>query len=243
MTENEWVEGTDPQKMLEFLLGKASDRHYRLFACACCRVIWPCLTDDRSRCAVATAESCADGLASEEELEVAWAAAQQVEHSFAAQAAVAASFPNLSRRPGIGSPMADEGCPAGAACSALYASRLVVAFEARLTEVFLPRVSSTLQCQLLRDIFANPFRPVAINTTWLTPTVTSLARATYEQRALPSGELDPTRLAVLADALEEAGCTKVDVLAHCRMSSYHVRGCWAVDLFLAKSLLTASNSG
>jgi hypothetical protein len=39
-------------------------------------------------------------------------------------------------------------------------------------------------------------------------------------------------LPVLADALEEAGCTDADLLAHCRSGGGHLRGCWAVDLLL-----------
>jgi hypothetical protein len=42
-------------------------------------------------------------------------------------------------------------------------------------------------------------------------------------------------LPVLADALEEAGCTDADLLAHCRSGGGHLRGCWAVDLLLGKS--------
>jgi hypothetical protein len=34
----------------------------------------------------------------------------------------------------------------------------------------------------------------------------ALAQAAYDERELPSGHLDQARLAVLADALEEAGC-------------------------------------
>jgi hypothetical protein len=40
---------------------------------------------------------------------------------------------------------------------------------------------------------------------------------------------------ILADALEEAGCDNVDILAHCRGGGEHVRGCWVVDLLLGKS--------
>jgi hypothetical protein len=45
---------------------------------------------------------------------------------------------------------------------------------------------------------------------------------------------DYTGLPVLADALEEAGCTDAEPLAHCRSGGGHLRGCWAVDLILGK---------
>jgi hypothetical protein len=90
------------------------------------------------------------------------------------------------------------------------------------------------QCDLLRDIFASPFRPAAVCPACLTPQVVALARAAYDRRHLPSGELGPDRLAVLADALEEAGCTDPDLLNHLRPPGPHVRGCWAIDLLLGK---------
>jgi hypothetical protein len=46
--------------------------------------------------------------------------------------------------------------------------------------------------------------------------------------------LDPVRLAILSDALEEAGCTDEIILVHLRSPSSHVRGCWALDLLLGK---------
>src|SRR5262249_27906398 len=79
---------------------------------------------------------------------------------------------------------------------------------------------------LIRDIIGNPFRPVTLNPTWRTPAVTSLAQAAYDERHLPSGELDTQRLAILADALEEAGCTSAEILDHLRSPGPHVRGCW-----------------
>jgi hypothetical protein len=54
-----------------------------------------------------------------------------------------------------------------------------------------------------------------------------------------AGHMDATGdfggLPVLADALEEAGCTDADLLAHLRSGGGHLRGCWAVDLILGKS--------
>jgi hypothetical protein len=65
--------------------------------------------------------------------------------------------------------------------------------------------------------------------------VVRLAKAAYEERQLHKGTLDNNRLAVLADALEEAGCTNTDILNHCRQPGEHVRDCWVIDLLLGKS--------
>jgi hypothetical protein len=58
-------------------------------------------------------------------------------------------------------------------------------------------------------------------------TVNHLAQAIYTDRAFD-------RMPILADALEDAGCTNQDILEHCRGGGEHVRGCWVVDLLLAK---------
>ena len=95
-----------------------------------------------------------------------------------------------------------------------------------------------VQAGLLRDILGNPFRPATRNPAWLTwsgGAVVNLARATYEHRALPEGTLDPTRLAVLADALLDAGCGDAELLGHLRAPGPHVRGCHAVDALLGLS--------
>ncbi len=77
----------------------------------------------------------------------------------------------------------------------------------------------------LRDIFGNPFRPVAFDPAWRTPTAVTLARGIYDERAFE-------RLPILADALQDAGCDNTDVITHCQHSGPHVRGCWVVDLVL-----------
>ena len=92
-----------------------------------------------------------------------------------------------------------------------------------------------IQTQLLRCIFGpHLFLPVTPNPTWQPPTLLSLAQAAYDERSLPAATLDPDRLAVLADALEDAGCTDAAILEHLRGPGLHVRGCWAVDLLLDK---------
>jgi hypothetical protein len=91
----------------------------------------------------------------------------------------------------------------------------------------------------MRDIFGNPFRPApAVDPAWLAwrgGVVRELARAAYENRRLPEGTLDPARLSLLADALEDARCTDAELLGHLRGPGPHVRGCWAVDLVLGRS--------
>jgi hypothetical protein len=43
---------------------------------------------------------------------------------------------------------------------------------------------------------------------------------------------DFSAMPILADALEEAGCTSEVVLRHCREATKHVRGCWVVAMVL-----------
>jgi hypothetical protein len=92
---------------------------------------------------------------------------------------------------------------------------------------------------LLRDLFGPlPFRSVTISPsvrTWNGGAARRLAEVAYVERDLPSGHLDTARLAVLADALEEAGVTDAEVLGHLRLAGPHVRGCWPLALLLGKS--------
>jgi hypothetical protein len=91
-----------------------------------------------------------------------------------------------------------------------------------------------LYTHLLRCVFGNPFCPAALPPDQRTPDIVNLAQSAYDERIMPSGQLHPARIAVLSDALEEAGCDNEDILAHLRSPGPHVRGCWAVDLVLGK---------
>jgi hypothetical protein len=121
---------------------------------------------------------------------------------------------------------------------------LVILFRA--TELHYPageeaaRAEYVAQGRRIRDLFGNPFAVIAteIHPDWLAwgdGIVGKLAQEAYEEREQPSGLLSPTRLAVLADALEESGCADEDLLDHLREPGEHVRGCWAVDALLRKS--------
>jgi len=91
------------------------------------------------------------------------------------------------------------------------------------------------QADLVRCLFGNPFRPMALNPAWRPPSVVSRAQAAYDERILPSGALAADRLAVLADALEAAGCDSAEIFGHLRGPGPHVRGCWVIDLLLGKT--------
>jgi hypothetical protein len=234
MTESNWMNCTDPQKMLEFLRDKASDRKLRLFACACCRCMWGLLADDAwGRNLVELAERFADGAASLADLETARrlteAAEEEPSWSYFDSESWATSDP--------------VALPDTATCSKrLRASWTAMATVSSLTQEAAAKASAVFahprrwlterreQAGIIRDVFGNPFLSVTIHPIWLTwkdGTVQKIAQAIYDERAFD-------RMPILADALEEAGCTNQDILGHCRQPGEHVRGCWVVDLLSGK---------
>jgi hypothetical protein len=212
--EREWLERRTKLSSLQ-QQGKLSKRKARLLACAAIRRIWHLLTDPRSRKAVKVTESHADGMASDGELMA------------ARKAAFAASTPEHAP---TGKMQAREAKQAANVASwvTLADNDLEVVFWA------LEQVPTAIRDALISDLFGNPFDPVAVDPsllTWHDGLIRHLAQAAYDERQLPSGHLDPHRLAVLADALEEAGCTDLEILGHLRQpGAVHVRGCWPVDL-------------
>jgi hypothetical protein len=216
MTEQDWFSCTAPQQMLKFLqeVGKGSDRKFRLFACACCRRIWDRLPDPCNRDLVAAVEDHPNGSFDDPVLHTIICVSSAREHEFSDEPAYwAAKY--LGR--GFYKVTAAE-------------SAVIVAVKVRSVADSKSRgeVEGAAQAALLRDIFGPlPFRPVHIDPAWLTwndRTVRRLAGAIYQDRELPSGHLDVTRLAVLGDALEDAGCADHDLLGHPRGPGPHVRG-------------------
>jgi len=206
MTEAEWLACADPTPMLEFLRGKASQRKLRLFAVACCRGVSHLMTDERSRTAVDVAERYADRAAIDGELKAAFIQAQE------AYVEASNRYNDMACRVANGT--GDE--------TDVERAVLALAWRIGLDE-------NKRCCVRLRDSFGPlPFRPVTIDPAWLTLTVKQIAQAIYDERAFE-------RMPILADALEDAGCTdNADILNHCRQPGEHVKGCWVVDLLLDK---------
>jgi hypothetical protein len=246
MTEQEWLECTDPTPMLRFLKGKASQRKLRLFACGSSRRVWHLLETDASRAAIIAAEQFADGVISDAALAAAYSAAYDAH----VRLSLARLRDEFGRRRNPDDPLVRAtqqrlnaawaaACTAyrdvtGVASSASFCTGMAltpefcpyvktVRHERKLMQAWAPPDAHSLRC-----IFGNPFRSIIRIAGWLTSTVTGLAESIYEERAFD-------RLPILADALEDAGCTAEDILNHCRQPGVHVRGCWPLDLILRKA--------
>jgi hypothetical protein len=238
--------------------GKATDRGLRLFACACVRRAWHLLLDDRSRRAVEASERYADGQADGEALRAAAEAALYTQRGDrdatrnAAEAAFVAAYaphirtvytvlPEAVRAAGnLGYAEKAFDPPENFACfAAIFVAQATAAHAAGDAEEYsksLYDVEHAAQAELVRDLFWDPLGrhagPFLLNGN---PDLLLLARAAYDERRLPEGTLDAGRLAVLADALEESGCTDAGLLGHLRSPGPHVRGCHALDLVLGKT--------
>jgi hypothetical protein len=238
MTESEWLACSDPQKMLDYLRSelrvKANERKLRLFAVACCQVIGIWMPDKRSRRGIDTAEKYADGLVGEIELKVATheaAVANEIligKQTYLSESARAALYTLLDQEFTWVAEVVTSAIRFSIS-DAIDGYRFSLEADSEAVKIATSR-ENLRQINLLRDCFGNPFRPIVIELTWLGwngGTIPKLAQGVYEERAWD-------RLPILADALEEAGCTNADILNHCRQPGEHVRGCWVIDLILGK---------
>lgn len=237
MNEAEWLACGDVTAMLTFLEGRVSPRKLRLFATACCARISHLLTDARSRRAVQVAARFADGEAAEAERLAAYLDAVQVVEEADHQQRNA---PGPTTMALLQAAIAACNTVAPFRSAADLSTVATAAARARRAALFAPTFGITphdpglslsvsdseraAQACLLRDLIG-PLHPPGSLRPWQTPLVVAIARACYHDRDFRS-------LTVLADALEDAGCTFPVILAHCRQESDHVRGCWVLDLLL-----------
>jgi hypothetical protein len=240
-----WRTTDDPSKMFKWLreLGhatptKSGRRKLRLLACACCRHLWHHLPSAACRRAVEINERYADGLARKAKL----VAAREVVSSEIRElrGGYLLASPEEQKRRIMSFRLSDVVARAlddDAWRAAVQASgwgvdtAAMLASEGRAEGPAWAQVLAhhkRAHCDLLREVFGNPFRPPTLQSAWLTwndRTIPRLARAIYDERAFD-------RLGILADALEDAGCSDPAILAHCREPAEHTRGCWLVDLLL-----------
>jgi hypothetical protein len=231
VTEAKWLACTDPDKMLKFLYGKASDRKLRLFSVGCIRRGWHLIDDPNLRHGVEAIERFVDGCARDRDRSKARTTGNRVAH---ANTSGETNPQNMlgwelwtTATKTINLEIAiDLGTSAAAAFG--YA---VVEGRVDGPQFFSATETERGQQQaVLRDIIGNPFRPITLDPAWLTwhdGLLVSMARQMYDSR-------DFADMPVMADALEEAGCTDADILGHCRSVGEHVRGCWVVDALLGK---------
>jgi hypothetical protein len=234
MTEQEWLVCDNPELMLQFLQGRSSDRKLRLLAVACCRRAGELLRADKHFPALLSFIECVADGEGQQLGPLTPAASDEEDHpvsirfSFDAMLALAPSVPY------------DEPNPLFTLRgSVLYNDSWIAAWNTISCLVFqatpgrgteydpsgLPFLS-----EVIRESFGNPFRSIAIESSWLSwndSTIPRIARSIYENQASDD-------FPILADALEDAGCTDSVILEHLRGPGPHGRGCWAVDLLLDK---------
>lgn len=254
LTEADWLSSKDSYAMMAYLQQHrritrvpGGKRRLRLFSCACCRHIWPALTDARSRRAVEVTERAADGQARKTELQ------EALEDAQAAMREAQARFRQGGKRLGIATAEGRAVHAAGqAACAAewtargyggvrgvslvLHQAQSVLAFQGPGTTPLEMQATRNLlsarQADLVRDIFGNPFAesPTIAPAwrTWNGGAAVKMARGIYDNR-------DFAALPVLADLLEEVGCDDPKLLAHGREPGEHARGCWLLDAILERA--------
>lgn len=212
MTETEWLVGTDPGAMLEFLRGRASDRKLRLLSVAC----WRLLNGEHGRDAIEVAERYADGLEMKSALKRARQGVRAVRHGLPTDGGAASGawgaywLAEVAASENAFAKLGDE----FRHLSALGLLNLKAAEPDPLHAIIL-------------EIFSNPFRPVSLDLSRLEAGAVTLARSIYEERAFD-------RMPELVESLSPEG-EATDVVAHLGEPVTHVRGCWALDLILGRA--------
>jgi hypothetical protein len=218
VNENQWLECADPQKMLEFLERKASDRKLRLLDVASCHRIWSMMP---VACQGLTnvLERYADGLATSTEYEAAWeradAEALAADRDPPDTLTYATASAGISNPPTV--PSVLSGMDTAASAKACATAESAPEGEYDTTHDAARKKERYEQVRLIQDIFGNPFSSVTLDPSWVTPTVLALAQAIYTDRRFED-------MPILGDCLEAVGCVSEDILNHCRGQGPHTRG-------------------
>jgi hypothetical protein len=242
MTESDWLATDNPFRLFQHARSRLSARKLQLLACGCCRLLDQTLSEGQAD-ALAAVERHADGLADGDAL------LRAKEFFLTALTALMVPTPT-----GVVPPPTAEAATAEALVAVVSVPidtglrrvhELVAAAVARTSGAAARAAVKGLRrrtCEVYHEIVGNPFRerPVA-GPEWSADGRTVpwwMLRVSETARAIALGvQADQAydRLPVLADALEDDGCTDADLLAHLRFGTRHLRGCWALDLVLGKS--------
>lgn len=257
-TEEQWLASADPAAMLTVIYTKSTKRQLRLFMAACCRRVWRWLSSASRQC-IEVMEQAADNLRHSRKIRVGlpsiasvvairrpeaslvseWYSAlsthalchARIGHGLVASATVlTASAVAVEGLQWGNDPVWEQTLRAawmnqGRTFDYWDQDRLMAAFQVGPAELGqFPGWATERQAQadLLRHIVGNPFRPYATPDFW-PATVVELAQAVYD------GSSDHR---ILSDALEDAGHR--ELAEHFRREDWHPKGCWALDLILAK---------
>jgi hypothetical protein len=232
-TVEQWRQCDDPERMLGWVWDRMSDRKRRLFAVACCRRRIDLLNAE-CRDLLDVAERFARGLADGAELAAAHEAAYAtVERDVCPCCADAHGF----------APWLACSC----ASQADHVLRSVWRDACDLAERTLERRwqyhdeneelsrrqaqdERKATCDLLREQVPCPAAAVRLSPDWR-----RFQRGVILAIAAEIDHSEDYRLmAVLADALQDAGCTDAVILGHARQTGSHAAGCWLLDLLLGR---------
>jgi hypothetical protein len=214
MTKEQWLACEDWNTILNFLEKRVSHRKLLLSNVAVCRAIAPIIRDKQCLRTLNVLEEIADRTVSLEDQNEAqnWARS------------------SLSQCPPSNRASYFARC-------AVYNMTLVERDHAVLSQVGNYKASLDAFEQDKSEIRAagmvglrcvNSYYFITLNPYWLTSTVVSLAQQMYDTR-------DFSAMPILADALQDSGCSNETILEHCRRPGPHCRGCWVCDLCLNKS--------
>ena len=229
MEETEWLFSANPTEMFKVLAGHKDRRKLHLFAVACARTVQHHMLDARSINALEVMERLIEGQATDAErvaaIHEAWRASEEARDT--KDLATAAACDAAYRAINISSySVANSGMRAASRATGKRAAVATVRATAY-----------GHQAMLIRDIFGNPFQTKNLRSIWIhqckrvllwnSATVLAIAQSIYAEKCWD-------QLPILADAMEDAGCTVQPMLQHLRGPGPHARGCWVVDTIRGK---------
>ena len=238
MTEIDWQTTTSgAHDMLRYVRTRTTSRKLQLLMCAACRMILDHLPAERTLPILTGIEQYAEGLAPLESFRQAQSSAQLLERESSLEPNQLSAYraATVALVAAVSNPV-DDGL--------VRLIEWVIAVAARDAGEGLARAARVQRhrelCDLFREIIGNPFAARTAVPTWMhSPSPPGwLIRVSEPARGIAIAmhrDQAYDRFPILADSLEEEGCTDEDLLLHMRLPHHHVRGCWALDLIVGKN--------